>query len=124
MTDLPMTDESFPRPLSPAIIGDDRAGASAGQAAPNREPAGAPARPDDLQAIFDVPVKVQAILGRSRMDMGKLLRLKAGDVVDLDRRVGEPVDLFINDRLVARGEVVLIDSALGVTLTEIVRQDR
>ena len=83
-----------------------------------------PAAPDDLHAVFDVPVKVQAVLGRSRMDIGELLRLKPGAVVELDRRVGEPVDIFVNNRLIARGEVVLIDSALGVTLTEIVRQDR
>lgn len=83
-----------------------------------------PPSPDDLQAVFDVPVKVQAILGRARMDIGELLRLKPGMVVELDRRVGEPVDIFVNNRLIARGEVVLIDSALGITLTEIVRQER
>ncbi len=71
-----------------------------------------------------MPVKVQAVLGRSRMDIGQLMRLKSGDVVELDRRVGEPVDIFVNNRLIARGEVVLVDSALGVTLTEIIRQDR
>jgi flagellar motor switch protein FliN/FliY len=71
-----------------------------------------------------VPVKVQAVLGRARMPVGELLHLTSGTVVELDRRVGEPVDIFVNDRLIARGEVVLIDNALGVTLTEIVRQDR
>ena len=78
---------------------------------------------DGLEAIHDVPVKVQAVLGRSRMPIGDLLRLSSGTVVELDRRVGEPVDIFVNNRLIARGEVVLIDSALGVTLTEIVRAD-
>lgn len=82
-----------------------------------------PPTPDDLEAVFDVPVKVQAVLGRSRMDIGTLLRLKTGMVVELDRRVGEPVDIFVNNRLIARGEVVLIDNTLGITLTEIVRQD-
>ncbi|MFT3977467.1 MAG: flagellar motor switch protein FliN [Sphingomonas bacterium] len=77
-----------------------------------------------LEAVHDVAVKVQAVLGRARMPVGDLLRLKAGVVVELDRRVGEPVDIFVNDRLIARGEVVLIDNALGVTLTEIVRTDR
>ncbi len=77
-----------------------------------------------LEAVFDVPVKVQAVLGRSRMPIGDLLRLKAGMVVELDRRVGEPVDIFVNDRLIARGEVVMIDDSLGVTLTEIVQQER
>ncbi len=52
------------------------------------------------------------------MDVGELLQLTPGTVVELDRRVGEPVDIFVNNRLIARGEVVLIDNALGVTLTE------
>jgi len=91
--------------------------------------ANAPGGVDDdlltgLEAVFDVPVKVQAVLGRSRMPIGDLLRLKAGMVVELDRRVGEPVDIFVNDRLIARGEVVMIDDSLGVTLTEIVQQER
>lgn len=79
---------------------------------------------EGLEAVHDVPVKVQAVLGRARMPVGELLHLGAGTVVELDRRVGEPVDIFVNDRLIARGEVVLIDNALGVTLTEIVRGDR
>ena len=82
------------------------------------------ASPEGLEAVFDVPVKVQAVLGRSRMEIGELMRLRPGDVVELDRRVGEPVDIYVNNRLIARGEVVLIDNALGVTLTEILREDR
>lgn len=78
----------------------------------------------DLHAVLDVPVRVQAVLGRARMPIGELLRLSAGMVIELDRRVGEPVDIFVNDRLIARGEVVLIDDALGITLTEIVQSER
>lgn len=78
---------------------------------------------EGLEAVHDVPVKVQAVLGRARMPIGELLQLGSGTVVELDRRVGEPVDIFVNDRLIARGEVVLIDNALGVTLTEIVRAE-
>lgn len=88
-----------------------------------QQAAEAPPSPEDLQAVYDVPVKVQAVLGRARMGIGELLRLKTGTVVELDRRVGEAVDIFVNNRLIARGEVVLIDNALGVTLTEIVRQE-
>lgn len=76
-----------------------------------------------LEALFDVPVKVQAVLGRSRMPIGDLLRLRVGTVVELDRRVGEPVNIFVNNRLIARGEVVIVENLLGVTLTEIVRDD-
>jgi flagellar motor switch protein FliN/FliY len=79
---------------------------------------------EGLDAVHDVPVRVQAVLGRARMPVGELLHLTSGTVVELDRRVGEPVDIFVNDRLIARGEVVLIDNALGVTLTEITRVER
>ncbi|WP_448661377.1 flagellar motor switch protein FliN [Sphingomonas sp. CJ20] len=85
---------------------------------------GQPVGSEGLEAVHDVPVKVQAVLGRARMPVGELLHLSAGAVVELDRKVGEPVDIFVNDRLIARGEVVLIDNALGVTLTEIVRAER
>lgn len=79
---------------------------------------------DGLDAVHDVPVRVQAVLGRARMPVGQLIKLAVGTVVELDRRVGEPVDIFVNNRLIARGEVVLIDGALGVTLTEVVRTSR
>ena len=84
----------------------------------------APLDADSLDAVQDVPVKVRAVIGRARMPIGDLVRLRPGSIVELDRRVGEPVDILINDRLVARGEIVLIDQALGVTLTEIVRSDQ
>lgn len=80
--------------------------------------------PEGLEAVHDVPVKVQAVLGRAKMPVGELLQMGPGHVLELDRRVGEPVDIYVNDRMIARGEVVLIDGALGVTLTEIVRGDR
>ncbi len=116
-----MTQDAAPRQLAPTQFDTDPSDAPP----PGPSPAtGAAQTAADLQAVFDVPVKVQAVLGRSRMDIGELMRLKTGDVVELDRRVGEPADIFVNNRLIARGEVVLIDGTLGVTLTEIVRQDR
>jgi len=78
----------------------------------------------DLEAVFDVPVHVSAVLGRTRMDVGELLRLGPGAVLELDRKVGEAIDIFVNNRLVARGEVVLVKERLGVTMTEIIRSDR
>lgn len=121
-----MNDDVEPRQLAPVHFDAEAKPVEADQMT-DEQPSDIPHVPPsaaDLQAVFDVPVKVQAVLGRSRMDIGQLMRLKTGDVVELDRRVGEPVDIFVNNRLIARGEVVLIDSALGVTLTEIVRQDR
>ena len=78
----------------------------------------------DLEAVFDVPVQVSAVLGRSRMDVGELLKLGPGTVLELDRRVGEAIDIYVNNRLVARGEVVLVEDKLGVTMTEIVNSER
>ncbi len=75
----------------------------------------------DLEQLFDVPVMVSAVLGKSRMPIGDLLRLGPGAVLELDRKVGEAIDIFVNNRLVARGEVVLVDERLGVTMTEIVK---
>ena len=78
----------------------------------------------DLEAVFDVPVKVSAVLGRSRMEVGELLRLGPGAVLELDRKVGEAIDIYVNDRLIARGEVVLVEEKLGVTMTEIIKAER
>ena len=78
----------------------------------------------DLEAVFDVPVKVSAVLGRSRMEVGELLKLGPGAVLELDRKVGEAIDIYVNDRLVARGEVVLVEDKLGVTMTEIIKAER
>ena len=74
-----------------------------------------------LEAVYDVPVQVAAVLGRTTMPVGQLLRLGRGAVVKLDRRVGEPVDIYVNNRLVARGEVTVVDDQLTVTMTEIIR---
>jgi flagellar motor switch protein FliN len=77
----------------------------------------------DLEAVFDVPVQVSAVLGRSKMDVGELLKLGPGAVLELDRKVGEAIDIYVNNRLVARGEVVLVEDKLGVTMTEIIKSD-
>ena len=78
----------------------------------------------DLEAVFDVPVKVSAVLGRARMEVGELLKLGPGAVLELDRKVGEAIDIYVNNRLVARGEVVLVEDKLGVTMTEIIKAER
>lgn len=75
----------------------------------------------DLAPVFDVPVNVKAVLGRATMDVSALLELSAGSLIELDRKVGEAIDIFINNRLVARGELVVVDNNLGVTMTEIIK---
>jgi flagellar motor switch protein FliN/FliY len=78
----------------------------------------------DLEALFDVPVKVSAVLGRASMDVSELLKLGPGAVLELDRKVGEAIDIYVNNRLVARGEVVLVEDKLGVTMTEIIKSEQ
>ncbi|WP_417672115.1 flagellar motor switch protein FliN [Roseibium sp.] len=78
----------------------------------------------DLEAVFDVPVRISAVLGHSKMHVSELLKLASGTVLELDRKVGEAIDIYVNDRLVARGEVVLVEDKLGVTMTEIIKTDR
>lgn len=103
----PNFDELSPTPTPPAASEEARTAPTA-----------------ELQAVYDVPVRVQAVLGRATMSVSDLLRLQPGEVIDLDKRVGEAIDIYVNDRLVARGEVVLVDDHLGVTMTEIIKDDR
>jgi len=97
-------------PVDPNVLAQDDAG-------PGRSAA-------DLEAVFDVPVQVSAVLGRARMDVGELLKLGPGSVLELDRKVGEAIDIYVNNRLVARGEVVLVEDKLGVTMTEVIKAEK
>src|ERR1700736_5097812 len=79
----------------------------------------------DLEAVYDISVTVSAVLGKATMQVSQLLKLGRGAVVELDRRLGEAIDIYVNNRLIARGEVVMVDNTrLGVTMTEIVKTDR
>ena len=78
----------------------------------------------DLEAVYDIPVQVSAVLGQATMQVSQLLKLGRGAVVELDRKVGEAIDIYVNNRLVARGEVVVVDDKLGVTMTEIIKSDQ
>ena len=102
-------------------------------AAPETPPMGEPFHdvPDDmprssrdLEAVYDIPVQVSAVLGKATMQVSQLLKLGRGAVVELDRKVGEAIDIYVNNRLVARGEVVVVEERLGVTMTEIIKTDR
>jgi len=108
--ELPELAPDEPAPGAPALLeGGAPADADAKRAA------------SDLEAVFDVPVTVSAILGKSAMEVSQLLKLGKGTVVELDRKVGEAIDIYVNNRLVARGEVVLVEDRLGVTMTEIIK---
>ena len=103
------------------LDGDDKLGEALDPRAANIiSPTGA----RDLEAVYEIPVQVSAVLGKSHMQVSQLLKLGRGAVVELDRKVGEAIDIYVNNRLVARGEVVVVDNKLGVTMTEIIKSDK
>ena len=77
-----------------------------------------------LETVYDIPVQITVILGRTSMQVSQLLKLGRGAVIELDKKVGEPIDIFVNNRLVARGEVVVVEERIGVTMTEIIKAEK
>ncbi len=77
-----------------------------------------------LEAVYDIPVQISVVLGRTSMQVSQLLKLGRGAVIELERKVGEPIDIFVNNRLIARGEVVVVEDRIGVTMTEIIKTDK
>lgn len=75
-----------------------------------------------LKMILDVPLKVSVELGRTKMLVNDLLQLGQGSVIELDKIAGEPMEILINDKLVAMGEVVVVNEKFGVRLTDVVSQ--
>ena len=77
----------------------------------------------NLDAISDIPIEISAVLGQTVMPVSQLLKLGRGAVIKLDRKVGEAIDIYVNDRLIARGEVVIVENRIGITMTEIIKSD-
>jgi flagellar motor switch protein FliN/FliY len=77
-----------------------------------------------LETVYDIPVQITVVLGRTSMQVNQLLKLGRGAVIELDKKVGEPIDIFVNNRLVARGEVVVVDERIGITMTEIIKTEK
>lgn len=82
-----------------------------------------PNRPISMQDLEDVPVTISAVLGKKKINVASLLALGEGAIIDIDRKVGEPIDLYINDTLIARGELVMVDGTLGVSMTEVIQDN-
>ena len=74
----------------------------------------------NLDLLMDVMLQVVVELGRTRMPLRQVLELQSGSVVELDRLAGEAVDIFVNERLIAHGEVVMVDDKFGVRITDLV----
>ncbi|MCE2926779.1 MAG: flagellar motor switch protein FliN [Rickettsiales bacterium] len=77
-----------------------------------------------LETVYDIPVQITVVLGRTSMQVNQLLKLGRGAVIELDKKVGEPIDIFVNNRLVARGEVVVVEERIGITMTEIIKAEK
>jgi len=78
---------------------------------------------DSLGFVMDVPVELTVVIGRKSMRIGEILRLGPGSVLELDKASGEPLDIFANGRLIARGEAVVVGERYGVRLTEVLVVD-
>ena len=77
-----------------------------------------------LEALYEVPVQISVVLGKTTMQLSQLLKLGRGAVIELERGVGEPIDIYVNNKMVAKGEIVIVDNKIGVTLTEVVTTDK
>ncbi len=117
LADLGETDAEAPAPAPASDADDQETLGSVGDL-------DLPKSAKDLEAVYDIPVQVSAVLGKTTMPVSNLLKLGRGAVVELDRKVGEAIDIYVNNRLVARGEVVVVEDRLGVTMTEIIKTDR
>ena len=111
MEDTPTTSIPEDAPAAGGASGTDGKGADA---------RGAPSGGRDLSFVLDIPLEVSVELGRTRMTIEELIALSSTSVVELDRFAGEPVDVLVNRKLVARGECVVVHDKFGVRLTEIV----
>lgn len=88
-------------------------------AAGNSQPNGSKSQ-TSLDMLMDVPLKISVELGRSQMTLRQTLELVQGSVIELDRLAGDPVDVYVNDRIFARGEVVVVDDKFAVRITELI----
>lgn len=76
----------------------------------------------NLNMLFDIPLQVTVELGRTKRSVKEILELSPGSIIELDKLAGEPVDILVNNRLIAKGEVVVIDENFGVRVTDIISQ--
>ena len=104
-----------------AAAGDQAAAGGGAGDGGNQESSEADAQKDrNLALILDIPLRVTVELGRTKMPVNELLNLGQGSVLELNKLAGEPMEVFVNDKLIARGEAVVVNEKFGVRLTDII----
>jgi flagellar motor switch protein FliN/FliY len=78
---------------------------------------------ENIDLIMDVPLEVSVVLGRTRKSIKEILEFAPGTIIELDKLAGEPIDVMVNQKLVAKGEVVVIEESFGIRITEIIKQN-
>ena len=104
-----MTEENVDN-MADEMTADNNSGAGASAALTDR----------NLSLILDIPLKVSVELGRAKMPVNELLKLTQGSVIELNKLAGEPMEVYVNDKLIARGEAVVVNEKFGVRLTDII----
>lgn len=100
--------------------GGDSGGAGGGGAGAGGGAGGAGPKDKNLQLILDIPLRVTVELGRTKMPVSELLNLTQGSVIELAKLAGEPMEVYVNEKLIARGEAVVVNEKFGVRLTDII----
>lgn len=77
----------------------------------------------DLDLILDIPLDITVELGKVKMPINELLQLGQGSIIELTKSVGEPLDIYINNKLIAKGEVVILDEKFGIRVADIINPD-
>lgn len=106
--------------MNNALAGKGGGGTSGGSGAGNDSGSGNGPRDKNLQLILDIPLRVTVELGRTKMPVSELLNLTQGSVIELSKLAGEPMEVYVNEKLIARGEAVVVNEKFGVRLTDII----
>ncbi|WP_413558707.1 flagellar motor switch protein FliN [Bdellovibrio sp. HCB209] len=114
-----MTDDKLDD-LADQLMAEASGMAAEGAPAKKESSAGSPVKDRNLNLILDIPLKVTVELGRTKMPVSELLNLTQGSVIELNKLAGEPMEVYVNDKLIARGEAVVVNEKFGVRLTDII----
>ncbi len=106
--------------MNHAVADKSGGGSGGGSGAGNEGGSGSGPKEKNLQLILDIPLRVTVELGRTKMPVSELLNLTQGSVIELSKLAGEPMEVYVNEKLIARGEAVVVNEKFGVRLTDII----